>query len=262
MKKSNLVLHCGARSITREQLNAIEAPAPTASWCPVAYGKLVAEVERSLGASNMRIVNEAYGVTDENARMFGLLQVANQQETKDYSYVIGLRGSLDKSLSEGLAVGSSVFVCDNMAFSSEITFHRKNTLNVMRDLPTLVDTAIGQLATRWNDMDVRIETYKNTKIGEEDALRLAYRSYKAGVFPWAKGADVLAEFEKPSHPEFVENGHTVWTFFNAVTENLKPRKESKASGLWTMPARTGRLHKICDDWSGLQIAAPAEVVNN
>jgi len=58
------------------------------------------------------------------------------------------------------------------------------------------------------------------------------------------------------------NGHTVWTFFNAVTEALKPREGSKASGLWTLPARTGRLHKICDDWVGLNIGTVEEAVLN
>jgi hypothetical protein len=101
-------------------------------------------------------------------------------------------------------------------------------------------------------MDTRINAYRGVKLEEEDALRLAWRSYKADVFPWAKGADVLEEFTKPQHPEFADG--SLWGFFNAVTENLKPRNEkSKASGLWTLPARTGRLHKICDDWAGLKI---------
>ena len=40
---------------------------------------------------------------------------------------------------------------------------------------------------------------------------------------------------------------------------LKPKADSKASGLWTMPARTGRLHKVCDDYAGLVIDTTAIV---
>jgi len=259
--KTNLILHCGARSVSRDYINSVQAPTPTKSWCPVPYGRLISEVERSLSASNMRVVNEAYGVTPEDARMFGLLQVANCKATTDYAYVIGVRGSIDKTLAEGVAVGSSVFVCDNLAFSSEIVFHRKNTTNVLEDLPAMVDTAIGQLGQRWGDMDTRLASYRGVKLEEEDALRLAWRAYKADVFPWAKGADVLEEFSKPRHSEFADG--SLWGFFNAVTENLKPRNEaSKASGLWTLPARTGRLHKICDDWAGLKIEAPVAAALN
>lgn len=260
MKTSNLVLHCGARHIERAELVKIPAPKATDTWNPVPYGRLLGEVERSLNASNMRIVSEAFGVTEGNARMFGLLQVANCQETKDYGYVIGLRGSIDKSLSEGVAVGSSVFVCDNLAFSSEIVFHRKNTRFVLDDLPTLVDTAIGQLATRWNDQSLRINRYKETELTNKDAMVLTMEAAEAEVFPWQRGWDVYQEWKTPRHPEFKER--TLWSFFNAVTENLKPRKESKASGLWTMPARTGRLHKLCDDRAGLQLASPASVEAN
>ena len=252
MKKSNLVLHCGARAISRDQLNEIQAPAPVGRWHPIPYGRLITEIERSLGNSKMRIVNEAYGVTEENKRMFGLLQVANCQETKDYAYVIGVRGSIDKSLAESVAVGSSVFVCDNMAFSGEIHFARKNTSNILVDLPQLVDTAIGQLSTRWNDQNTRIEAYKQKHLSRRDAMVLTMEAAEAEVFPWAKGWDIFQEFKSPRHDEF--KGDTLWGFFNGVTEHLKPRTaNSKASGLWTMPARTMRLHKICDDWAGLQI---------
>ena len=244
-------MHCGARAISREQLNSIEAPAATESWCPVPYGRLVSEVERSLTNSKMRIVNESYGVTEGNKRMFGLLQIMNCQNSNDYAYVIGLRGSLDKTLSEGIAVGNSVFVCDNLSFSSEIVFHRKNTQHVFRDLPNLVDTAIGQLAARWNDQDLRIEAYKQKELTKRDAMVLTMEAAESEVFPWQRGYDIYQEFKNPRHNEF--KGNTLWTFFNAVTENLKPRKDSKASGLWTMPSRTGRLYKICDDWAGLTI---------
>lgn len=259
MKKSNLVLHCGARAVDRETLSNIPCPVTTETWHPIPHIELVNQVERSLATSNMRIVNESYGVTEDNARMFGLLQVANCRDTQDYAYVIGLRGSLDKSLSRGLAVGSSVFVCDNLSFSSEITFHRKSTKNIMDDLPVMVDTAIGQLSQRWNDQGKRIEAYKNTAIGRTYADHLL-AEMAGDVFPWQRFADIRAEFHKPRHAEFQQE--TLWALFNAVTEYLKPRAESKASGLWTMPARTSRLHKVCDEFAGLTIdtATPAPAV--
>jgi hypothetical protein len=77
------------------------------------------------------------------------------------------------------------------------------------------------------------------------------------VFPWQKFEDIRKEFLAPRHAQFGKNN--LWALFNAVTEYLKPRKESKASGLWSMPSRTGRLHKVCDDFAGLIIDTSAEV---
>lgn len=253
---TNLVLHCGARSIDRERLSKIPCPEKTVSWHPIPHIELVNQVERSLAASGMKIANEAYGVTADNARMFGLLQVVRMENPKDYAFVIGLRGALDKSLSRGLAVGSQVFVCDNLAFSSEIVMHRKQTRNIMDDLPGMVDTAIGQLSARWNSQAKRIEFYKQAAIGLKDAHHLLMQM--AGeVFPWTKLEDVRNEFVNPRHAEFTKE--TLWCLFNAVTEFLKPRAESAASGLWTLPQRTGLLHKICDDFAGLVIDTSMEV---
>ena len=259
MNKTNLILHCGARAIDRQSLANIPCPAPTDTWHPIAHIELVHQVERALANSNMKIVHEAYGVTSDLARMFGLLQVAttNQAEGEDYAYVVGLRGATDKSLSRGLAVGSSVFVCDNLAFSSEIVMHRKQTKNIMADLPLMVDAAIGQLAARWLDQGKRISAYKNKEISLPEADH--FLAELAGdVFPWQKFADIRAEFQNPRHPEFIKN--SLWALFNAVTEFLKPGSDSKASGLWTMPSRTSRLHKACDDYAGLVIEVPALVV--
>lgn len=250
MKNSNLILHCGARHVNRDQLSAVPTPAHTETWHPIPHIRMVNEVERSLATSNLKIVNESFGLTEDQSRMFGLLQVAHigAETAGDYACVIGLRGSLNKSLSRGLAVGSSVFVCDNLAFSSEIVFHRKSTKNIETDLPTLVDTAIGQLTQRWHDQGTRIEKYKRTAIGAKDAAYLLMEM-AGDVFPAQKLSEIYNEFKNPRHEEFTKE--TLWALFNSVTEFLKPGETSAASGLWTLPSRTGRLHKVCDDFSGL-----------
>jgi hypothetical protein len=253
---SNLILHCGARRVTREVLASVPTPPATETWHPIPHIRLVEEVERSLKASGMGIVSEAYGLTEDNARMFGLLQVSRAEEEKDYGFVVGLRGALDKTLSRGLAVGSSVFCCDNLAFSSEIVMHRKQTINILRDLPLMVDTSIGLLAQRWGDQARRIDVYKKTAIGLRDADHLL--AEMAGhVFPWQKFEDIRKEFTAPRHAEFLKE--TLWALFNSVTEFLKPRADSKATGLWTMPSRTGHLHKLCDDYCGLVIDATVQI---
>ncbi len=257
MNKTNLILHCGARAVSRDILSNIPCPPATETWHPISHIHLVNEVERALTASNMSIVHEAFGVTEDNAKMFGLLQIAAAgQNSGDYAYVIGLRGAIDKSLSRGLAVGSSVFVCDNLAFSSEIVMHRKQTKNILGDLPLMVDTAIGQLSQRWNDQARRIDAYKTTEISDKDAAYMLME-IAGDVFPWQKAGDVYNEFKTPRHTEFAKN--TLWALFNGVTEYLKPGATSKASGLWSMPARTGRLHKVCDDFAGLVIDTTAVV---
>lgn len=251
MKPINLCLHCGASHVNRNQLAQVATPVGTDTHKPIGHLELITTVESQLALTgNMSIVNETFGLTADGMNMFGLLQVANCVDTgDDYTYVLGVRNSNDKKFPAGVAVGSGVFVCDNLAFSSEIVLARKHTKNITDDLPALVATTIGKLSEHWLDQNKRIEAYKATPLTDDDALLLLIKAYRQDVFNWNRGNDILAEWDKPSHPEFGDR--TLWSFFNAVTECLKPRKESKATSLWSLPSRTGRLHLICDSKAGL-----------
>jgi hypothetical protein len=71
--------------------------------------------------------------------------------TSEYGCVLGLRNSYDKSCSTGLCIGATVFVCDNLSFSgSQITFERKHTANLLRDLSWIITQIVDQLPTHFN----------------------------------------------------------------------------------------------------------------
>lgn len=266
MKTSNLVLHCGGSAVTREALSKIETPAPEGRWFPISHTTLLDTVESELGKLNMRIVNESYALANEGKRMFGLLQIANGVEgSNEYAWVAGLRNSMDKTFPAGLAVGATCFVCDNLSFSSEIVFGRRHTTNILRDLPMLVARAAGELAAKWDTQDKRIEAYKNTGLGNKDAAWILLNSLRQNVFPKTKIDDILSEWLEPRHPEFKDRN--VWSLFNSITEWLKPRESSKGNSLWDLPARTTRLHAICDSACGVNFAdlkesSPAEIASN
>ena len=73
-----------------------------------------------------------YALAKDGQRMFGLL--GYESDVQDMGLSIAFRNSYDKSCAVGLAVGSSVFVCDNLALTGEITVLRKHTANVIEDL--------------------------------------------------------------------------------------------------------------------------------
>jgi hypothetical protein len=253
MKTSNLMLHCGGSAVTREALDKIETPAPEGRWFPISHTALLGTVEAELGKMNMRIVNESFGLANEGKRMFGLLQIANGTDpSNEYAWVAGVRNSMDKTFPAGLAVGATCFVCDNLSFSSEIVFGRRHTTNIMRDLPMLVARATGELAAKWDTQGKRIELYKATGLDKKDAKALLFDAFTQNVFNTQQIRPVINEWLTPRHPEFKDRN--VWSFFNCITENLKPRAESKGNSLWDLPARTTRLHAICDAACGVNFA--------
>ena len=104
MKNTNLLLHCGAAKVERDWLGLIATPKATDTWFPIPHERLVREVETALWRVNMRVANQAHGLSPDGCRYFGLLQIvpvtvgwnSPQPPTGDYTYVLGLRNSHDK----------------------------------------------------------------------------------------------------------------------------------------------------------------------
>ena len=172
MKTTNLLLHCGAAKVERDWLGLIATPKATDTWFPIPHERLVREVETALWKVNMRVANQAHGLSPDGCRYFGLLQIvpvtvgwnSPQPPTGDYTYVLGLRNSHDKRFPAAMVLGSQVFVCDNLAFSGEIKFARKHTRFIERDLPVLIAQGTGQLSERWHQQDERFAAYKQTEL--------------------------------------------------------------------------------------------------
>ncbi|MCA9269417.1 MAG: hypothetical protein KDA41_13140, partial [Planctomycetales bacterium] len=155
----NLTLHCGAHRANRDQVAAAPTPPRTQSWVPIAHHQLLQQVESTLAGCGMRVVNEAHGLWGEGTRYFGLLEVMNGRRQQDYGLVVGVRNSHDKTFPAAIALGASVFVCDNLSFSGEVSLARRHTRFIERDLPHVVSTAVGRLTDMRQKQDERIAAY-------------------------------------------------------------------------------------------------------
>jgi len=246
---NGLCLHCGGNEVERDRLTLVPTPEATETWFPIPHAALLSQVEDKLKRTGLQIVNQAHALGHEGNRYFGLLEVRTGTNPDDFSLVIGVRNSHDMSFPAGLVLGSRVLVCDNLSFSGEIRIARKHTKFIERDLPQLVEVAVGRLADQRQKQEVRFLTYKQSELSDQDAHDLVIRALDAQVIPATKIPHVLTEWRDPRYPEFRE-GKTAWRWFNAVTEVLK-------GGLDRLPRRTQALHGILDGHCGL-LAANAQ----
>lgn len=235
----NLLLHCGAARVPREIVGSVPTPKSTATWTPIPHLLLVEQVEQTLKANGLAIGAQAHSLTLDGARYFGLTEVqrTGASQDEDYCWVLGLRNSHDKTFPAGLVAGMSVFVCDNCSFSGEVKLARKHTRFITRDLPQLVQGAVGRLMERWHHQDARIDTYKLTELENRTAHDLVIRATDVGVCPNKLIPQVLREWREPRHEAF--RSRTVWSLMNAFTEALK-------GNLVEMPRRTEALHGLLD----------------
>jgi Domain of unknown function (DUF932) len=240
--KANLILHCGAAKASRDQVFITPTPASTETWQPISHFSLLNQVEKSLGGNGLEIIEEAHGLSADGQRYFGLLQIGKIDDSNtEYAFVVGLRNSHDRRFTATLGIGSQVFCCDNLSFSSEIVVARKHTTFIERDLPGITARAVGQLADSWGLQDQRFAAYKARGLTDKQAHHTVIRLLDARAITTCQVPKVLKEYRHPRHAEFAEH-RNAWRLFNAVTQV----HQETGGGIWNLPLRTRALHGILD----------------
>ena len=239
-----LLLHCGAKSATREEVDSIVTPDGTETWTPIAHGEIADAVEKSLIGTGLAPKSVDYGLTKDGLRLFGLYTLAG--EHPDYALTVGFRNSHDKSFAASVCAGSRVFVCDNLCFSGEVTISSKHTRHLRSRLTRIVSEAVEKLTVKRQLVERRIALYKETEVASQAHLHdLVLRSFRADAIPAQAISKVISEFEAPSHPEFRD--WTLWSLSNAFTEVLKSYGE--------IERRTIRLNGVLDTEIGDKLLA-------
>jgi len=212
-----MLLHCGAQTVSREDLLAVPTPRGTQTWYPLSHETILREVVGQLESSGFAILEETHALSHEGARYFGVMSVTlpNRAEA-DFGWIVGIRNSHDMTYPAGLVAGTRVFVCDNLCFSGEVRISRKHTRFAERDLRHLTARAVGQLGDKFRGLDQRVIAYKEERITNTRAHDIIIRAVDCAAITPAQISDVLMQWRKPEHESF--EPRNAWSLFNAFTE--------------------------------------------
>lgn len=227
-------LHKGGELVTLDQLKEAPLPAPTSSHVPLAHAELVNMVKYSLGYYGHSVVEEHHALDADGMRYFGLLSL--KSDYGSYQDTVGLRNSNDKSFPIGVAFGSRVFVCSNLAFIGDHIIKKKHTPNALRLLPGLLAEIVAPLHEQRKAQQLTFQRYVETPLSDRLADHAIMEMYRKGVIGVQKIADVHHEWHEPSHDW---GDRTAWRLFNAATFALSG-KVAEA------PHVTRQLHTIID----------------
>jgi len=247
-----LMLHCGAEHVDEAVLETLPVPSAMGNRHVILpFHEDVSMVKDRLEAIGGVIEESAFGVKFGEyypKQFFGLLGVRFSGVHTDDSYqvVVGLRGSYDQSLPRGMAMGSRVFVCDNLAFSGEVSVYTKQTTNIRSRLPGLIAGAIDQLPQLAMHQQEKFEKYRNFLLDPVEADHLMVELVRRGAILPSSIGRILQEWDVPSHREHAEDGKSLWTFHNAVTEASKPTNPEK-SGIPSLWGRTQIMTQFFDE---------------
>jgi hypothetical protein len=255
MVASSLVTHCGARAVSREDLERVEAPPATGTWFPIKHSAVADAVSASLAAAGFEVRSTKFALSRGDARMFATMDLAAPMGS-GVNLAVGVRNSTDKSFPLGFCAGARVFVCDNLAFRSELLVKRKHTRFGRDRFEEAICQAVRSLGQFKEQEANRILRLQHTALGDEAAESWILRGYEKGVVSHLLLPRVLKEWRQPSFEDF--RPRTLWSLFNAFTAALGERQKSNPQ---QFAALTIRLAHLLDPDGGGNGDAGKEVLH-
>jgi hypothetical protein len=198
----------------------------------VPHHEIVELMRYTLGFYGHEIMEEHHALTPGGERYFGLLSLRSPYG--DYSDTVGLRNSHDKSFPIGIAFGSRVIVCDNLAFIGDHVVRRKHTMKAKRELPGLVAEIVQPLQEQRIRQNETLAFYRRIPLDDRAADHAILSMYRENIIGVQRIADVLDQWERPQHDW---GDKTAWRLFNAATFALAGKVAER-------PALTRHLHDV------------------
>lgn len=238
MATSNLMLHCGAREVSHEELATLPCPPPTKTWAPVGHARVLETALGTLAEAGYTVAKARFGLSRGDGRFFGTLDLATPlTENGTVTLAVGIRNSVDKTFPMGFCAGSRVFICDNLAFRSDLMVRRKHSPQGIANFSNDIATAVMQLTSFKEAETVRIAALADTAMPDEKADSLILRAaIDRGVIPLRAIPHVIREWKEPRFEQFAPR--TAWSLFNAFTSAFAELQESNPAEL---ARRTMRL---------------------
>lgn len=229
--------------VDSEQLANVTTPAATDTHTPIGHALLAERTRNVIAKAGLEITQEEHAIARGGLRYFGGFALKGDAiDGDDRKLVLGLRNAHDKSFAASVCIGNQMMVCENLCFSSDVKLARRHTVNILRDLNTVLSSAVSRVTSHWVDMGNRIASYKESEISKEAASDLVVDLAEMGAFPARSVYKAIQEFRNPRHEEF--KGGTLWTLYNGVTEHLK------GGDLTKLPQRTMTTQSVFDRLAG------------
>jgi hypothetical protein len=194
-------------------------PEPTESYMPVSHYHL-ADKFLTISQDILRdyvLIGENYGIARQGNQLFAVLKF--KSEKSDMGLSIAFRNSYDRSMAIGMAIGATVFICDNLALSGEIVAMKKHTKNVWTELEETAIATIYKSRKNYEQIKADAEAYKALPMENTEAFQLMGVLFGNNIISPRQMMVLKSEWLRPHYEEFLPRN--LWSFYNAGTVSLK-----------------------------------------
>ena len=232
-----LLIHCGGKQVSYEDLQNIPLPQRTNTYMPVPYDQLVDIIKRAAREifAGFKLNKAQYAVSKDGNRLFGVLRYGSEiyiggssepdLTSDDIGMAVGFRSSYDKSIANQLCVGGQVFVCDNLVFTGKIMSMRKHTKLVFDDLLEQTHDMLVQYRQSFHEIEETKEKLKNKSITHDTGYRNLGLLRGHNVLSPTQLTAAIDHWDNPGNSPFAERNQ--WSLYNACTEALKSTNQRK-----------------------------------
>jgi hypothetical protein len=220
-----MMLHCGGRAVEFPELEAVPLPEETNTYIPVPFGDLVKNTREAADdlLKDHTFNSAQYALAGKDQKMFAILQYNSDNE--EMGYAIGIRSSYDKSMTNGFCIGAKVFVCDNMAFTGDVTYMRKHTKNVWNDLEEKLVTTIYSSRNKFKNILHDRKVMGERIVGTDQGYEFMGKLVGNNILKPRQMSVAMKCWKTPPYEDF--GPRNMWSLYNACTEALKSTPPNK-----------------------------------
>ena len=250
---SQLIAHAGARTVSLEEIEKVKAPPSTDTWYPIPHCQVLHSAIETLNEAGFKVQRTQLALSRNDARFFGVLDL-EAGITPGVNLAVGIRNSTDKSLPIAFCAGTRVFVCDNLAFRSEIVVARKHTKFGALRFQEAIGKAVETLPQFRKKEQERVHRFQSSTITRELAEALMLRSFERGIVSHRLLPRVIHAWREPAHEEFAPR--TLWSLEQCFTGILAEVRNSNPQRFSSL---TIRLQDLLLQAEGPNVACALEV---
>lgn len=214
MATSALCLHRGAVRVTEDELARYQPPPATDTWFPVSHRAVYDTTVARLTEAGYSVRSTALGVSQDGHRFFGTLDL-DTTLVPGVSLAVGVRNSTDKTFPLGFCAGNRTFVCDNLAFRSELLVRRKHTRFGERRFGNAISQAVASLKQFAEVEAERVRRMQYESVSDDRAHALILKAYLREIVSFKLLHGIVQQWEEPAYAEW--GGKTLWRLTNACT---------------------------------------------
>ncbi len=229
------------------QLKCIETPKPTKTWTPTPHADVPQAITRMVMENNWDFIDKTakrfqISVTNNDQKMFGVtrINIPGVKKDDEFGIALGFRNSHNKTLALRFALGTSVFVCDNLIMDGDFFIRREHTKNI-----TVLETVRSAFEMIPEIAKARMASFakmRGIKFTPEMGIAFLAAAVDNGALPLTNFLDArinyLDAYDKNNGNGQILHGRTLWGAYQAVTEQWKSRS------MMQVPVYTKQLAEV------------------